>query len=803
MVQPLTHEPLTTGVLERLQEAAAPLAGAAAAGLAGLLGVEVNLQVVGGTNDTRQVCFEGLGDGGVVIESDYAQGLSGSTTLLLRAVDARALAGYMLRTDQPPESVDELVASALTEAASISLGAAMTQLSQLLGTTVQIEPPRVRVTGPPDEPADNRDDLASDPVVVLELELTLADQPAGNLRLLISPSDARGVAEALGGERAGESSHPTSGQAQEVAEASTGSHDAGAVMPALDATALDALAEMANITMGAAATALSTITGRKVRITTPSLSTTTWGALRQGIPLPSVVVDVNYEDAVEARNVLMIQEEDACRIVGRMMGNDQYPTELDEIGLSGIGEAMNQMMGNAATALSDFIGDTVELKPPSVRLAHQQDWEAEGSTLGGDDQVVAARFSFWVEDLLESALVQAMPLAHAHRVAAALGSRLEQGRQVESGSQVDVPADATMAAGQQPRTTPIPTAAELEAEVADALAEVGNMSMGAAATALSLITGITVRITTPEVTVASWRELRESFPVPMLVAEVGYSQGCQGGNILLIREDDACKIVGQMLGGVEPPSPLDDIGLSAVAEAMNQMVGASATALSELLATPVVLDPPRVYLAGAEGWAEGNSSYVDSDRVVTVGFRFVMDGLLDSTVMQIMAVDDACQLAGQLIERFTVPAVTSAAEATASAAEEWAVNPEAGLAEPEPPAAEALFEDSVAGSAASDPLHMVGDVAVRVRVVLSRMRLTLGELRSLSGADVLGMSAQVGQPAELLIGNRRIGWGEVICSDGRYGFRIQSLSPEQLALGHRYASARGRGYARVPNASAE
>ncbi|MBR1807501.1 MAG: chemotaxis protein CheC, partial [Selenomonadaceae bacterium] len=118
----------------------------------------------------------------------------------------------------------------------------------------------------------------------------------------------------------------------------------------------------------------------------------------------------------------------------------------------------------------------------------------------------------------------------------------------------------------------------------DALGEIGNISMGNAATTLSTLLGHKVSITTPTVSVATMNIIQQHYPLPYLVVEVGYTVGIDGNNVLAIQATDAAVIADLMMGGdgTNPDSELNEIHMSAVGEAMNQMMGAVATSLSTM-----------------------------------------------------------------------------------------------------------------------------------------------------------------------------------------------------------------------------
>ena len=136
----------------------------------------------------------------------------------------------------------------------------------------------------------------------------------------------------------------------------------------LTAVEQDALAEIGNISMGSAATALSTLVNRKVRITVTKVYLSTPAKITESYPVPCIVVNVGYIVGLEGVNLLVIHEHDALVIGNLMMGEDgtNLPAELDELYLSAVTEAMNMMMGSASTAMSELFGHILSAKTDFV-----------------------------------------------------------------------------------------------------------------------------------------------------------------------------------------------------------------------------------------------------------------------------------------------------------------------------------------------------------------------------------------------------------------------------------------------------
>lgn len=134
----------------------------------------------------------------------------------------------------------------------------------------------------------------------------------------------------------------------------------------------------------------------------------------------------------------------------------------------------------------------------------------------------------------------------------------------------------------------------LSAMEIDAIGEILNISLGASATAVSTMLDARVDITTPVVSVKARDEFEFNNIEPAVGVEIGYVEGLDGNNIMLLKRQDV-KVIVEMLMGMEVPDEefeLNEMNISAICEVMNQMMGASATALSELLSKTVNISTP-------------------------------------------------------------------------------------------------------------------------------------------------------------------------------------------------------------------
>ena len=187
----------------------------------------------------------------------------------------------------------------------------------------------------------------------------------------------------------------------------------------LTAAERDAVGEIANINMGTAATTFSTLLNNKVTITTPRVSYVTINELSQQYDRPCVFIHISYIDGIDGNNILILKEHDVKVITDLMMGGDGSNTEgeLSELHLSAISEAMNQMMGSAATSLSSMLEKKVDISPPSASLVDLNDTIEDDKIVSFlDDEIVQVAFDMKIGDLVDSQIMQLYPFGFAREL---------------------------------------------------------------------------------------------------------------------------------------------------------------------------------------------------------------------------------------------------------------------------------------------------------------------------------------------------------------------------------------------------
>ncbi len=212
---------------------------------------------------------------------------------------------------------------------------------------------------------------------------------------------------------------------EEIDALLSGSDDLGATAePEVSSASItdierDAIGEIANISMGTAATTLSQLVGRRVQITTPKVDLTTAREIFNEYSVPHVLINVNYKKGINGSNILVLSREDGSVIVDLMMGGTGNPSaDLSEIQISGISEAMNQMMGSAATSMSTMFSSVVDISPPRIYVAENEDEiNLVQQNLETDEQLVRISFRFVIEDIIDSVMLQVLPLDVARDMA--------------------------------------------------------------------------------------------------------------------------------------------------------------------------------------------------------------------------------------------------------------------------------------------------------------------------------------------------------------------------------------------------
>ncbi|MBQ4537958.1 MAG: flagellar motor switch phosphatase FliY [Lachnospiraceae bacterium] len=201
----------------------------------------------------------------------------------------------------------------------------------------------------------------------------------------------------------------------------------------------------------------------------------------------------------------------------------------------------------------------------------------------------------------------------------------------------------------------------------DAIGEVANISMGSSATTMYSLVNHKVNITTPIVELAQWDSILSAYEKPCVFIQIKYTKGLDGTNILVLKEQDVKIITDLMMGGdgTNTAGELGELHLSAISEAMNQMMGSAATSLSTMLQTMIDISPPDSTLLDLAKYKTGaDIAPFLGGTFVKISFRMQIGDLVDSTIMQLYPVDFARKLVETFINTQTVAIEESIPEAT-------------------------------------------------------------------------------------------------------------------------------------------
>lgn len=187
----------------------------------------------------------------------------------------------------------------------------------------------------------------------------------------------------------------------------------------------------------------------------------------------------------------------------------------------------------------------------------------------------------------------------------------------------------------------------LSTQECDAIGEISNICMGTAATTLYSLVNQKVTITTPTVTICSWDELVADHEKPCVFIDISYKEGIDGSNVLILCEDDVKVITDLMMGGdgTNLVDELSELHLSAICEAMNQMMGSSATSLSSMLEQKVDISPPSAEVVNlTDEFSDDKFGVLRDQPIVKVFFKMEIGDLVDSSIMQLYPIELAKEL---------------------------------------------------------------------------------------------------------------------------------------------------------------
>lgn len=369
----------------------------------------------------------------------------------------------------------------------------------------------------------------------------------------------------------------------------------------------------------------------------------------------------------------------------------------------------------------------------------------------------------------------------------------------------------------------------------DAIGEVANISMGTSATTLFSLVNRKVNITTPVVEMCSWQEVMDAYEKPCVFIQIKYTVGLNGTNILVLKEHDVKVITDLMMGGdgTNVDGELTELHLSAISEAMNQMMGSSSTSLSSMLGKTIDISPPEASLVDLQSKEPRDlSPFLEEDRFVKISFRMQIDDLVDSTLMQLYPLDFAKsvyetfmaqQMGGGDTASAPAPAAPAPAPTPAPSAPAMNMNtqqmgmpqgmdmsqmgmqqgmpmgygmpqqgmpmygmPQMGMQQGMPmgygmpnvniqPAQFQNFAQGQSDMVSAESIGLIRDVPLEVTVELGRTSKSISDILEFAPGTIIELDKIAGEPIDVLVNGKFVAKGEVVVIEESFGVRIMEI----------------------------
>ncbi len=376
-------------------------------------------------------------------------------------------------------------------------------------------------------------------------------------------------------------------------------------------------------------------------------------------------------------------------------------------------------------------------------------------------------------------------------------------------------ADAASSAGTDVSSASASSEERLSPEEGDALGEIANISMGTAATTLSVLLNNRVEITTPALSYVTVDDLKEKNQAPCVFVYIAYRTGLEGRNVLVLKERDVKIITDLMMGGdgTNTDVELSDLHLSAISEAMNQMMGSSATSMSTMINEMVDISPPtsiRVDFDDDAGLQDVLSDMI-GNLYAQVSFKMVIGDLIDSEIIQLYPIP----FARMVYERFKdtmqggepEPAPQPAAAPQPQASQPAAPQPAAAAqAAPQPAMQQPMMQQPMGAMPGGMPMYgmpqdlsiqpaqfqsfmpmqnldgiapenidLIMDVPLEVTVELGRTSKSIKEILDFSPGTIIELDKLAGEPIDVLVNGKFVAKGEVVVIEENFGIRVTEI----------------------------
>ena len=346
----------------------------------------------------------------------------------------------------------------------------------------------------------------------------------------------------------------------------------------------------------------------------------------------------------------------------------------------------------------------------------------------------------------------------------------------------------------------------------DAIGEISNISLGSSATTLFTLVNQRVNISTPTVSVCRWEDLSRQYDKPCVFIQISYKEGLDGKNILILQERDVKIIADLMMGGdgSNVDGDLTEMHLSAISEAMNQMMGSSSTSLSTMFETKIDISPPTASLVDLNDVVKDtNIEAFTKNEFVKVSFRMEIGNLIDSELMQLYPIEFAKSLYKKFINddmAASAPAAPEPAPAPKEAPQPAPVPQQAaapmqglnmmamgqlqGMMQPQmampyamppvqdvniSPAQFQAFQPVQSPLLQTENIDLLLDVPLEVTVELGRTSKSIKEILDFAPGTIVELNRLAGEPIDVLVNGKYVAKGEVVVIEEAFGIRVTEV----------------------------
>ena len=339
----------------------------------------------------------------------------------------------------------------------------------------------------------------------------------------------------------------------------------------------------------------------------------------------------------------------------------------------------------------------------------------------------------------------------------------------------------------------------------DAIGEISNISMGTAATTLFSLVNRKVEISTPVVAFANWSDICDAYEKPCVFIRIAYTVGLDGSNILVLKEHDVKVITDLMMGGdgTNTDGELGELHLSAISEAMNQMMGSAATSLSSMLNKVIDISPPSADLIDLQQTID--ESQIDeflAGEFVKISFRLEIGDLVDSEIMQLYPISFAKEMCVNVTSNMEEDSNSTAGmsekentQSTPASQPSPAPQPQPQMAAPQPmmgqpvdmsamyanqqvnvqPAQFQNFTGDMNGVFPKENIDLIMDVPLEVTVELGRTSKSIHDILDFAPGTIIELNKIAGEPIDVLVNGKYVAKGEVVVIEESFGVRITEI----------------------------